>query len=161
MVALAELLVTGYRGTFITQDIDKAGREKVKAIVEALIKELKIEDKSPAEIFNTVIERLAQDPTLRHRILALRPVVQEHINELVRSSLYNNPAILKDQAAVAGRLASVVITEKGALNNPGFAKGVEEVMNAGGNVSFVYGDDFREEGLKKALKQKVAKTLIK
>jgi len=96
-----------------------------------------------AEIFAFVQERLKTDPAFRGKIGELRDSVRKHTEALNASPLYNDTGMIK-AVLPAVRNGSVIITEESALNNPVFAKGVEDVLNAKGRVSFLYGRDMNE-----------------
>jgi hypothetical protein len=139
---IAVMLATTYDCIISMSDIDGRTRFAIAALIKELLPE--IENMGGAEIFASVQEKLKTDPDFGRKIDTLRDLVKKHTEALSASTLYNDRSIIRTSLPVTMN-ASVVITEENALNNPTFAKGIEDVLNANSNVTFLYGRDMNEE----------------
>ena len=126
----ATMLETTYKGILSISGTDEEGRKKIAALIEAMLPLIK--SMSAAEIFAS------------KEMGELRAEVINHLDLLSAIPSYNDTTIFKDALSMEKK-GSVTITEKAALSNPAFAKGVKRILEAGGNVNFVYGEDFTEE----------------
>ena len=141
-------LANDYEGIFTMSAMDEDARLEIARLIEKLVPEIK--DMEPAEIFAFVQNKLQTDPEFGRQLNRVRELVTAHITKLNGYSLYNNPAICKEGIATEKRVG-VAITEEVALNNPTLAKEVEDVIEAGGDVSFVYGGTLTESHAEKIL----------
>ncbi|MDD5436674.1 MAG: tetratricopeptide repeat protein [Candidatus Omnitrophica bacterium] len=143
----AAMLATTYEGILVMSAIDEETRLEMAKLIKAMLPN--IESMKAEDIFAFVQEMMAY-PGFRKNMDKLRELTREHIGRLNASGMYNKPSIVRD-AAAAGKKAGVVVTEKAALNNPTFAAGVREIMDAGGVMSLVYGKELNAQRAKQLL----------
>jgi hypothetical protein len=138
---IAAMLVTTYEGVVAVSDIDENTRLEISELIKEMLPDIMNMD--AAQIF-AFVQGMASSPDFTKNIGNLKDLVKRHTEKLSRSSLYNDTKMIESVKAI-DRKVGIVTTEKTALNNPLFAKGIEDAQDAGATIAFVYGDDFKNE----------------